>query len=331
MRALLLISLLLVLLFLVLSPEAPAQQETAALESAEPVMKSEAVEDPVADREMELKVLSGGEVRSMSMAEYLPLALAAEMPAAFHEEALKAQAVALRSYALYCRDNRKSRHSDADICTDSGCCCACSDESLLHLKWGEDYDKYYEKILSAVGATDGQYLVWEQEPILAAFHSSSYGSTESGENVWGARPYLVAVSSPETEEDVKNLVSSVEVSAEDFKNSVLELCPEARLEGECGTWLGDVQRSSGGRVQSISIGGAAVSGLSLRSAFALRSANFDVEYLDGNFVFTVRGYGHGVGMSQYGANVMAKSGSGYGDILSHYYPGTELVMAVLVL
>jgi stage II sporulation protein D len=266
-------------------------------------------------------------VREMTMAEYLPMALSGEMPASFHGEALKAQAVALRSYALYCRENRKSAHPEADVCTDSACCTAASDEETLRKAWGGSFETYYAKVCAAVSDTDGQYLAWQDEPALAVFHSSSMGQTESGENLWSALPYLVSVSSPETAEDVSNLVTTVEVSPEDFKETVRQVYPALELDGAPEQWLGECRRSSSGRVAGVTVGGEEISGASMRAMFSLRSTDFDLEY-NGSFVFTVRGYGHGVGMSQYGANVMANRGSGYDEILQHYYPGTELVVAV---
>lgn len=282
----------------------------------------------IIDSDISLHVLDGGEVREMSMAEYLPLTLAAEMPAAFDGEALKAQAVALRTYTIYCVSNRKQAHPEADVCTDYGCCAAFMSEEQLRENWGAGFEKYYAKICAAVSGTDGQYLVWQDEPALAVFHSSSVGQTEDGGNVWSAQPYLVSVSSPETAEDVANLVSSVEISPEDFSSSVLAVFPDARLDGEPSGWIGEVQRNSTGRVGSINIGAQEISGTAVRTMFSLRSTDFDLSFDGEKFVFTVRGYGHGVGMSQYGANVMAKSGSGYGEILEHYYPGTELVVSV---
>ena len=284
--------------------------------------------EPVTDSDILLSVLTDEGVVSMTMAEYLPGALAGEMPASFDSEALKAQAVALRSYVLYCRDERKSSHPEADVCTSPACCTAWSGEETLRDQWGSGYAAYAEKIRRAVSDTDGQYLVWEEEPILAVFHSSSAGQTESGGNLWSDKPYLLSVSSPETEADVSNLVTTVEVGAEEFRTSVARLYPGASFDGEPSSWLGETVCNSSGRVASVTIGGAAVTGTALRSLFSLRSTDFDLAWSGESFVFTVRGYGHGVGMSQYGANVMAKSGSGYAEILAHYYPGTELVVAV---
>lgn len=285
--------------------------------------------ESVHDRDMQLSVQTADGVQIWTMAEYLPRALGGEMPAAFDEEALKAQAVALRSYALCCSETEKAAHPEADVCMDAGCCTSVADESELKALWGANYEKYYEKICRAVADTDGQYLVYGDEPILAVFHSSSSGFTEDAGNIWSAKPYLVSVSSPETEEDVSNLISTVEVSTEDFRKTV-QTSYSAALEGDAGSWLGETVRGSSGRVRSIRVGGAEISGTAMRSMFSLRSTNFDVAYNGTSFVFTVRGYGHGVGMSQYGANVMAKTGANYAEILAHYYPGTELVVSMIV-
>ena len=221
----------------------------------------------------------------------------------------------------------KNAHPDADICTSSGCCTAAANPDELRTLWGAGYDDCWKKICAAVEETDGQYLVYDGEPILAAFHSSSSGATESAADVWDERPYLVSVSSPETQADVKNLVTTVEVSAEDFKSAVTG-ASNASLGPDPAAWVGGIEHNAAGRVKAVTVGGAELSGAAVRSLFSLRSTDFDLEYTGSVFIFTVRGYGHGVGMSQYGANVMAKDGATYADILEHYYPGTELVVAV---
>jgi stage II sporulation protein D len=142
--------------------------------------------------------------------------------------------------------------------------------------------------------------------------------------LWDALPYLVSVSSPETAQDVPNYVSTVEVSVSDFASSLRAANLAADLSGTPDTWVGDITRDSSGRVATAVIGGAEISGAELREIFSLRSTAFTLEYKDGALLFTVTGYGHGVGMSQYGANVMAQSGSAYAEILAHYYPGTQL-------
>ena len=286
-------------------------------------------EDTVTDGEMELRVLTDSGVETMSMADYLPMALAGEMPASFKSEALKAQAVALRTYALYLRQSPKAAHPEADICTSSSCCAAAFDEQAMRSSWGDSFEGYYAAVCAAVKATDGQYLCWEDQPILAVFHSSSEGFTEAGENVWSALPYLQSVSSPETDSDVRSFVTTVEVSPEDFRASILRTFPGLSFPDEPGAWLGELELNSAGRVGSLEVAGQEISGLAMRQLFALRSTDFSLVWNGAAFVFTVSGYGHGVGMSQYGANVMASEGADYAEILAHYYPGTQLVVAVL--
>ena len=269
-------------------------------------------------------VKTGDDVREMDMQSYLIGVVAAEMPASFEPEALKAQSVAARSYALYCAAT--GRHGDtAQVCTDFACCQAWSDEDMLRRTWGDGYDEKLEKIGAAVEATAGEYLCYDGAPVFAAFHSSSAGATEDCGAVWSARPYLISVDSPETADEVPNYISSVELSALDFRDTVLYACPGADFTGDESGWIGEITRDESGRVASVVLGGEKLSGTELRSLFSLRSTAFTLKYTGGSFFFTVTGFGHGVGMSQYGANAMAKSGADYCEILAHYYPGTQLV------
>ncbi|MBR1659700.1 MAG: SpoIID/LytB domain-containing protein, partial [Oscillospiraceae bacterium] len=287
--------------------------------------------NPVLDGAILLKVHTDAGDRQMTMSEYLPLALAGEMPAAFDSEALEAQAVALRSYALYYREHRKQNHPEADICSSSACCAALADEETLRTRWGDNYETYREKLQQAVRATDGQYLVWEEEPILAVFHAASGGRTEDGAALGLSLPYLVSVSSPETQDAVSTLNSTVEISAAEFRTTVRSAFPDAAMEpdGDPAGWLGATALNPAGRVESVEIGGERVSGLALRQLFSLRSTDFSLAWDPdaSSFIFRVSGYGHGMGLSQHGANLMAKNGADYREILAHYYPGTELVMA----
>ncbi|MBE6968741.1 MAG: stage II sporulation protein D [Ruminococcaceae bacterium] len=268
-----------------------------------------------------------GSVVQVSMAEFLPGVLSGEMPAAFHEAALRAQAVAGRTYILSRLGVQKAAHPQAAVCTDPGCCQAWDSEERMREKWGADFDRYYGKIRSAVTDTDGACLFWEGEPILACFHSSSAALTESSAAVWsGALPYLVSVTSPETAQDVPNYVTTVELGCEAFREKIWSEYPGADLSGEPAGWIGEIRREESGRVESVIIGGIRTEAEALRSLFSLRSAAFTPEYTGTGFRFTVTGYGHGVGMSQYGANVMAARGSTWQEILQHYYPGAELKM-----
>ena len=263
-----------------------------------------------------------GQARTLPLQDYLRGVLAAEMPASFPEEALKAQAVAARSYALYCAAGAK--HGDAQICADPGCCQAWQSEARQREKWGTDYEKYAKKIAAAVEATEGEYLHYEGQAVFAAFHSSSAGATEESGALWSPLPYLVSVPSPETAADVPGYVSELSCAPLDFRDTILSACPQADFTGPEEQWIGEIRREESGRVEAVVLGGQELSGSRIRSLFSLRSAAFTLCYEDGLFRFTVTGYGHGVGMSQYGAKVMAENGSAYTDILAHYYPGTSL-------
>lgn len=306
-------------------PEAASPtEEIAPVQTQNPFSPppSQAPEQPAPES---LMILEGEQWVQTNMQEYLVGVVAAEMPASFDPEALKAQAVAARSYAIYTAES--SKHGKGQVCTDYRCCQAWNSPEQMKEKWGENYDLYEQKIREAVEATAGEYLCYQGEAVFAAFHSSSAGATEDSGQLWAQLPYLVSVESPETEADVPNYISSLSLSALDFRDSLLHAHPEADFTGEESTWIGQISRDGSGRVETVVLGGVEMKGTELRSLFNLRSTAFELEYKAGGFVFTVTGYGHGVGMSQYGANVMARQGEGYRDILAHYYPGTELAGA----
>lgn len=270
-----------------------------------------------------ISVLHGGEIYTVPLEKYLVGVVAAEMPADFEPEALKAQAVAARTYTLYCA--AAAKHGDTQVCTSFACCQAWKSEDAMRQSWGEDFDRHYAKISAAVDDTAGQFLTYEGEPVFSAFHSSSAGRTESCGAIWSALPYLVSVESPENENNVPGYTSQVELSPLDFRDTLLYACPEADFSGEESSWIGPVNLEDSGRVDSVELGGVLYSGTKLRELFALRSTAFTLDYTGTSFLFNVTGFGHGVGMSQYGANVMAAEGTDYTAILAHYYPGTRLV------
>lgn len=257
------------------------------------------------------------------MEEYILGVLAAEMPASFPEEALRAQAVAARSYSLY--RAARSRHGDAQLCADPGCCQAWMDEGAMKARWGAEYELWRGRLAAAVESTAGQYLSYGGEAVCAAFHSSSAGATEASGSVWSPTPYLVSVHSPETAETVPGLITSAWISPEDFAAAIAGKYPAADFSAPPSMWLGTACESEGGRTGSVLIGGVSVPGTALRQLFALRSTDFELVWDGAGFLFTVGGYGHGIGMSQYGAKLMAENGADYAQILAHYYPGTVLV------
>lgn len=293
--------------------DAPAPPETAA----------PAQRPALAAASESLRVLHGDELFTLDMEEYLIGVVAAEMPADFEPEALKAQAVAARTYARYCAETK--RHPEADVCTDFACCQAWRSDEELRASWGEGYEARHEKVAEAVRETAGELLCYDGRAIFAAFHSSSAGRTEDCGAIWSELPYLVSVSSPESADSVPGFVSRVDIGVFDLRDTLLAACPDADFSAPPEEWIGEITRDESGRVSEAVIGGRVFTGVKLREIFKLRSTAFTVDYADGIFTFTVTGFGHGVGMSQYGANVMAMDGADYREILAHYYPGTELV------
>lgn len=319
MKRILAAALLLTILMFSL-PAIPQDGTPEPAVSAAPAKKAARLDK---DAKRSIVLLTGEETQEISVRDYLIGVVAAEMPASFEEEALKAQAVAARSYLQRALE-KGSRHENADICGDSDCCQAYKSEKELREAWGDKYEGYIKKIEKAVSDTDGEYLSFEGEPAMAAFHSSSSGTTENSGELWNGLPYLVSVDTPETEKDVPNFISTLELREIDFRDTILYAKPEADMTGDADNWVGELTRDEAGRIGSIVIGGESFSGSELRSLFSLRSTDFSLAHEGGIFTFTVKGYGHGVGMSQYGANVMAKNGADYREILSHYYPGTSL-------
>ena len=330
MKRCILVSLLSLAFALLLPPALlrllPARSAAPAAETLAPAESGDDLVRPGADESVTVSFLYDGKVRRLTLAEYLPGVLAGEMPAGFEPEALRAQATAARTFALFRERRGSPAHPGAAVCGDPACCQVWVDEETLRERWGEDYELCHARILAAVADTDGAYLTYEGEPILACFHSSSAGQTENSAAVWGAAlPYLVSVASPETAGDVPDFVSTAEISPEDFRETILAEYPGCSIrESLPPDWLGARTLDTGGRVASVRVGDVSVSGTKMRSLFGLRSACFTLEWTGHSFLFTVAGSGHGAGMSQYGANVMAREGKTWREILAHYYPGTVL-------
>lgn len=260
---------------------------------------------------------------SMPIEEYLCGVVCAEMPAEFEYEALKAQAVAARSYARYKQNETNAVHPDAAVCTDYTHCKAYKTFEENSAIWGADSANYRAKIENAILETRGEVITYNGEVALAVFHSQSGGGrTENSKDVWGGSvPYLVSVES-HGEENSPGFYSDVTVPFEDFKKTIAGLNPSAVLTSPDN--IGQIEKSEGGAVKTIQIGGQQFTGKEIRAAFGLRSSCFRINTEGDNIRFEVTGYGHGVGMSQYGANTMAKEGSNYKEILKHYYSGIEI-------
>ena len=260
---------------------------------------------------------SSGKVESVDMHDYVVCCVASEMPSSYDEEALKAQAVVSFTYALYQRENGDD---SSDISDDPSIHQAYSDYDELKKKWGDDYGKYIKKIEKAVSSVEGEYLTYEGKMIKPSYFAMSSGMTNSAEDVWGSKvPWLVSVSS-----DGDKLSPSVKSIFEFTESELIELLGEYKIKKIS---IGKPVVSKSGYVKSINISSHEISGDKLRRLLSIRSGNFTVEKTGDLYAFTCMGYGHGVGMSKYGANAMAKQGNDYKEILGHYYPGTKLVKA----
>ncbi len=288
--------------------------EELVLRETEPT-QTEACETSEAAQETTsagIRVLMDGQVQTMALQEYLTGVLMGEMPADFAPEALKAQAVVARTYTL-----KNQKHPQASVCTDSACCqayCAPAD----YLAAGHSAEQA-DTLRQAVLDTDGQVLTYDGRLIDATYFSCSGGRTEEALAVWGTDvPYLQAVDSP-GEEHATHYVDTVHFTAAEFT-----ACLGAELDGSPATWIGEVTYTAGGGVQTMQIGGTSYSGVQLRQLLGLRSTAFQMTAVGDMITVTTKGFGHRVGMSQYGADAMAVAGSDYSEILSHYYPGTEL-------
>jgi len=277
------------------------------------------------DSRQTLSVLwEDGTVRVLSMSDYLWGVVAAEMPASFEMEALKAQAVAARTYCTAEETTFRAAHPLARVCTDNTCCQAFVTREEAMQGWGEQAQLYAKRIEQAVEQTDGLGVCYQGQAIQALYFSSAPGQTTDAQNVWSkAVPYLVSVASPEGEE-VPDYRTELTLSAAEVKELILDRYPGAKLSGKPGGWFADFVRDSAGTVVTVKVGGMPLKGGEVRKLLGLRSACFNLSVAGDQMTFQTTGYGHGVGMSQYGANAMAREGKDFREILTWYYTGTEV-------
>lgn len=262
-------------------------------------------------------------VEEINLDEYLYGVVSAEMPASFEKEALKAQSVVARTYTIYKIIHNKGKHNGADICDDSTCCQAwISKEDRLN-KWDEkERENYWNKIVNAVDKTKGKIITYNGEPINAFFHSNSGGNTEAPVNVWGGTgyPYLQSVATS-GEDSYTQYKSEVNLSKEELVNKMREKYKDFSINFEEADAIQIIEYTEGGRVKTLKIGNKNLSGVEIRSIFTLKSANFEVKIEKDTISFLVIGYGHGVGMSQTGADSLAKQGKNFEEIINHFYTG----------
>lgn len=253
---------------------------------------------------------SNGSVINLNMTDYLIGVVSSEMPASFNLEALKAQSVLARTYALKAKQTGKKL-------TDTVSTQSYIDMDQMKNKWGNSFNTYYNKIKNAVENTNGEYLSYNGNYIEALYHSTNNGKTESSLDVFGNYyPYLISVSS-EYDKNASSYLKAISMPIDTISNKL-------GLSLNNDSVISILSYTDGGNIKEININGNNFSGKKVRELLGLRSADFDICISDNNANITTKGYGHGVGMSQYGANGMANAGYGYKDILSHYYPGTTL-------
>lgn len=266
------------------------------------------------------------QIEEIPLEEYLYGVVSAEMPASFEEEALKAQAVVARTYTIYKIQDNGSKHEGANICDASTCCQAWISKEDRLARWEEESrQSNWNKIVAAVNTTKGKIVTYEGKPINAFFHSNSGGKTETTINVWGGGgyPYLQSVTTS-GEDTYSQYASEVTLSKQTFIDKIKESHSDFNIDFTQENCIQILEYTEGNRVKTIRMGNLEFSGVEVRTILGLKSANFTVTIEQDNVKFSVIGYGHGVGMSQTGADSMAKQGSNYEEIIKHFYTGVEI-------
>jgi stage II sporulation protein D len=262
-------------------------------------------------------------VQQVPKRDYLIGAAAAEMPLTWPDEALKAQIVAAHSYALYCRDHASAANGSwlsADPARRQGYLT----DAVLHSYWGTDYEANYARLSALADAVLNDVLCYGGAAAGTSYFAISSGRTEASENVWGsALPYLVPVDSS-TDLSADNYEVTLTLSAPQVQQLLSSGLGIAADSAAPERWFGETTLTASGYAASLPVCGQTVSGTALRRALGLRSACFTIRYQDGSFLITTKGYGHGVGLSQWGAKALAEQGWTYEAILTHYFPGTQL-------
>jgi len=277
-----------------------------------------------------------GEIQSINFDEYLCGVISAEMPASYELEALKSQAIVARTYTLYKIINSKPHGEDVSICDSFQCCQAWISKEERFNKWDDALEnEYWNKIVTAVNETKGKVITYEGKIINAFFHANSGGKTEIPINVWGGTnyPYLQVVETS-GEEGYTQYSSEVEMTIEEFVNKLKEKYEDLVVDIAKVTEVQDeneeikvLEYTESGRVKTLKVGNKNIAGTEVRSVLGLKSTNFDMEidFTNNKIKFNVIGYGHGIGMSQTGADAMAKQGSTCEQIIKHFYVGVEII------
>lgn len=288
----------------------------------EEVVSQEPVER-VENNFVDLLHKADGTVEHLGLEEYLYGVVAAEMPASYELEALKAQAVVARTYTKYKQEEKK--HDNADICDDSTCCQAWISKENRFSRWEEpDRESNWNKIVQAVNDTAGKYIAYEGKPINALFHSNSAGKTELPINVWGGNyPYLQIVETS-GENEYSTYASEVVISKDELIQKMLEKNSKFKINFKDDDAMRILEYNESGRVKTLKVGNTELSGVEARAIFGLKSAKFEFMIDEDEIKFQILGYGHGVGLSQSGSDSLAKQGKNFEEIITHYYKNVEI-------
>ena len=325
------IFLIIILIFLIfMLPVIFVNKPTITTISKEPIVQKEELQTIDYDytKYSTIKLLHKDteKVEEVKLDEYIACVVSAEMPVSYNIEALKAQAIVARTYTIY-KIATSKKHSNADICDKSTCCQAWISKENRLKKWDEDEAKdNWNKIVQAVNETVGKIATYEGKPINAFFHANSGGKTQVPFYVWGGTgyPYLQVVETA-GEENYKQYSSEAKFTKEEFIEKVKKEHKDFKIDLKEENCIEIKERDKSDRVVTVKIGNLNLSGVETRTLLGLRSANFTVEITDEEVKFKVIGYGHGVGMSQTGADALAKQGKNCEEILKHFYTGVEII------
>lgn len=260
-----------------------------------------------------------GNIEELSFDDYLYGVVAAEMPASYNIEALRSQAIVARTYTMY-QSLNNPKHENANVCDNSNCCQAWISKENRFSRWEENMrETYWKKIIQSVDSTSGKYISYQGLPINALFHSNSGGQTELPINVWGGSfPYLQSVQTS-GEESYSSYSSEITISKDELVQKMLEKYNNFQINFNSSDCIQILELTESNRIKNIKIGNINLSGVEVRKIFGLKSAMFSFSIDENNIKFNVKGYGHGVGLSQSGSDALANQGYSYEEIVYHYY------------
>ena len=337
MKKMLLYILSFIILFFILpiiftiTPKAETEEVVSNIENVTQEQPEQEEETTIYDyqkyKTIKLFHSGSGQIEELPIDEYLYGVVSSDMPANFEIEALKAQSIVARTYTIYQIMNNSGKHPGADICDNSSCCQAWISKDERLSKWApEEAESNWNKIVDAINSTSGKIITYQNKPINAFFHSNSGGKTESSLNIWGGidYPYLKSVETA-GEEGYTQYSSEAKFTKEELLNKLKEKYEDCEIDYSQENCIQILEYTTSGRVKTIKFGNKEIAGTEARTILGLRSTNFTLTISGDEIIFSVIGYGHGVGMSQTGADALAKSGSNCEEIIKHFYTDVEIV------